>query len=94
MKEANKQEQESYKKKPNLEPVPVVRKNVSFSQLIPKMIKKITSVEEELTISVGALVSTAVGAGESQAETPTKKQINAMACISAVEQFIKLFEFS
>ena len=101
MKEANKQEQgsdkkeqESYKKKPNLEPVPVVRKNVSFSQLIPKMIKKITSVEEELTISVGALVSTAVGAGESQAETPTKKQINAMACISAVEQLIKLFELN
>ena len=56
------------------------------------MIKNFTSVVEELTISVGAPVSTA--GEESQAETPTKKQINAMACISAVEQFIKLFEFS
>jgi hypothetical protein len=56
------------------------------------MIKNFTSVEEELTISAIALVSIAGEAGESQAETSTKKQINAMACISAVEQFIKLSE--
>ncbi len=54
------------------------------------MIQNFTSVEAELTISAGALVSTAGEAGESQAETPTKKQINAAAC--AVEQFIELFQ--
>jgi hypothetical protein len=46
------------------------------------MIENFTSVEEEL----------AGEPGESQAETPNKKQINAMACIRAVKQFIELFE--